>query len=197
MKVNYRDYYYKYKALKYYLKNNPIEKQKQIEGEEEHRKVQMIDINTVIQNAKMYLIKTKQEILRSIEKIEILENTLLKDDYDIHKAVRNMFSKSDYNHTGDYDKDKATIITLGKDKLNENIKTEKENIEKLNTERENFIKTFLKEYEKYEDGRIKKFIKTICIRDKKLDQKIEKFLIEKGLLNKIKKEETKNAHPAE
>ena len=30
--VNYKDYYYKYKALKYYLKNNSIEKQKQIKG---------------------------------------------------------------------------------------------------------------------------------------------------------------------
>jgi hypothetical protein len=32
--VNYKDYYYKYKALKYYLKNNSIEKQKQIKGGE-------------------------------------------------------------------------------------------------------------------------------------------------------------------
>ena len=30
--TNYKDYYYKYKALKYYLKNNSIEKQKQIKG---------------------------------------------------------------------------------------------------------------------------------------------------------------------
>ena len=29
---NYKDYYYKYKALKYYFKNNSIEKQKQIKG---------------------------------------------------------------------------------------------------------------------------------------------------------------------
>jgi len=32
MKVNYRDYYYKYKALKYYFKNNSIENLKQIKG---------------------------------------------------------------------------------------------------------------------------------------------------------------------
>lgn len=32
MKVNYKDYYYKYKALKYYLKNNSIEKQKRTKG---------------------------------------------------------------------------------------------------------------------------------------------------------------------
>ena len=30
--TNYKDYYYKYKALKYYLKNNSIENQKQIKG---------------------------------------------------------------------------------------------------------------------------------------------------------------------
>ena len=32
MKINYKDYYYKYKALKYYLKNYNIENQKQIKG---------------------------------------------------------------------------------------------------------------------------------------------------------------------
>ena len=40
--IDFKQYYYKYKALKYYLKNNSIDIQKQMKGVSIHRNIDLV-----------------------------------------------------------------------------------------------------------------------------------------------------------
>jgi len=59
---NYKDYYYKYKALKYYLKNNSIEKEKKIKGG-----ANFIKENSENENRKILLEQIKEDASKVFE----------------------------------------------------------------------------------------------------------------------------------
>ena len=89
--VNYKDYYYKYKALKYYLKNNSIENQKQMKGgsnnnDDEYSKYYDFEIDTLIKGIN----EKKGEFYIILEK---LENIVLYKNEDI-----TLYYKDFYEH---------------------------------------------------------------------------------------------------
>ena len=79
MKVNYRDYYYKYKALKYYLKNNSIEKQ--IKGGTliaDNNIIQQLENHSKIYNNVWYMMLNLTDF--KIYKIDIILNSLKTEE---------------------------------------------------------------------------------------------------------------------
>ena len=194
MKVNYKDYYYKYKALKYYLKNNSIEKQKQIKGGSEQFIEQMKKIRRENRDSiKNYLRNLKEEInldemISFFNELDLNSENPYPSSENLQKLSMklkfNSLTKKDLNNLKLFLEELDKLINITKKNREINIKFNSFEIIKDYYEKDKDIENELFERYQIEDKELKNLLKneTDIIRNK-IETKIKEFISDNIKIN--------------
>ena len=164
MKENYRDYYYKYKALKYYLKNNTIEKQKQIKGGDiqtnnpnpNNGVVKFEDTRNTYNEVNLKINGIKNNISRLKESIESSKNLLNKSDDEFYEFQDEIYYQT-HKEWLPID-DKEEFVTKTRVETKNDIKKKEEEIKNLENFKKKYIKNFIEKYNGHHNQKINRFV---------------------------------------